>query len=170
MVMDQARGSPSDPGKMMTILGSYQVNWGQIVGKYTLYFSDTASDDDVALYHPPESSEDLSEMSLDTRPETPPLPAEDEPSEPATNDSWKSEALEPESTEIETPAPKPTPKSDVSLNALFQILVWQYFYKNLGWLSICGYGKCFIASTSNNQCFLQLLSCFNIFLFVKVVK
>ena len=52
-------------------------------------------------------------MSLDPRPETPPLPEEDEP---ATNDSsdWKSEPVEPESADIETPAAKPTSKSDVS--------------------------------------------------------
>lgn len=78
--------------------------------------SETASEDDVALYHPPESSEDLSEMSLDPRPETPPLPEDDGADEPATNDSsdWKSEPLEPESADIETPAAKPTSKSDVS--------------------------------------------------------
>lgn len=84
--------------------------------KRSILFSDTASEDDVALYHPPESSEDLSEMSLDPRPETPPLPEDDGAEEPVTNDSsdWKSEPVEPESADIETPAAKPTSKSDVS--------------------------------------------------------
>ena len=110
--MDQARGSPSDPGEL-----------NQKVRK-SILFSDTASEDDVALYHPPESSEDLSEMSLDTRPETPPLPEENEPEEPTTKDSsdWKSEPVEPESADIDIPAAKPTSKSDVSLHDQSRII------------------------------------------------
>ena len=110
--MDQARGSPSDPGEL-----------NQKVRK-SILFLDTASEDDVALYHPPESSEDLSEMSLDTRPETPPLPEENEPEEPITKDSsnWKSEPVEPESADIDIPAAKPTSKSDVSLHDRFGII------------------------------------------------
>ena len=105
--MDQARGSPSDPGEL-----------NQKVRK-SILFLDTASEDDVALYHPPESSEDLSEMSLDTRPETPPLPEE-----PTTKDSsdWKSEPVEPESADIDIPAAKPTSKSDVSLHDQSRII------------------------------------------------
>ena len=55
-------------------------------------------------------------MSLDPRPETPPLPEDDGTEEPVTNDSsdWKSEPVEPESADIESPAAKPTSKSDVS--------------------------------------------------------
>merc|ERR1711962_1813193 len=82
MVMDQARGSPSEDSP------------------------DTASEDDVALYHPPESSEDLSEMSLDPRPETPPLPEENE-----DEHEDKEEKDQEPATNSVSPS-KPTSKSD----------------------------------------------------------